>query len=115
MREEKVVAKRKSASSGKAKSTRSAKAKSAAANGQATATRPKAGGRELTGVEIGHVAGEVWAALEKNGGQTLAGLKKSVHAPPDLVVAAVGWLAREDKLSFITSGATVKIALRFHD
>jgi hypothetical protein len=66
----------------------------------------------MTGVEIGHVAGEVWAVLEKDGEQTLAAIKKSVGAPADLVAAAIGWLAREDKLEFNTSGTTVKIALR---
>jgi hypothetical protein len=29
-----------------------------------------------------------------------------------VVVAAVGWLAREDKLDFISNGKTVKIGLR---
>jgi hypothetical protein len=63
-------------------------------------------------LDIGNVAGEVWGLLCNNGEQTLAAVKKSVDAPPELVLAAIGWLAREDKLEFTTTGRTVKISLR---
>jgi hypothetical protein len=66
----------------------------------------------LTGIEIGHVAGEVWGVLSGKGPLTVAAIKKEVQAPGDTVVAAIGWLAREEKLDFITAGRTVKIALR---
>jgi hypothetical protein len=66
----------------------------------------------LTGIEIGHVAGEVWGALTRKGPLTLAGIKKEVKAPEDVVTAAIGWLAREEKLDFDTAGRTVKISLR---
>jgi hypothetical protein len=72
-------------------------------------TRPLGG---ISTVEIGHVAGDVWSVLDRNGGLTLAALKKEVAAPVDVVLAAVGWLAREDKLEFSTAGRTVKISLR---
>jgi hypothetical protein len=61
---------------------------------------------------IGHTAGAVWSALVSNGELTLPALKKEVTAPGDLVAAAVGWLAREDKLAFVTSGRSVKLALK---
>jgi hypothetical protein len=66
----------------------------------------------LTGIEIGHVAGEVWGVLSRGEPVTLAALKKEVKAPGDLVVAAIGWLAREDKLEFSTAGRTVRLSLR---
>ena len=44
--------------------------------------------------------------------QTFAAVKKSVKAPTDVVAAAIGWLAREDKLEFTSSGKTVKISLK---
>jgi hypothetical protein len=66
----------------------------------------------LTDDEIGPTAGLVWQSLNDEGSQTIAALKKSVDAPGDLVMAAVGWLAREGKLAFETSGRTVKISLR---
>ena len=66
----------------------------------------------LTGIEIGHAAGDVWGALSRKGALTLAAIKKEVKAPGDVVVAAIGWLAREEKLDFDTAGRTVKISLR---
>jgi hypothetical protein len=66
----------------------------------------------LSAEEIGHVAGEVWACLDRDGTQTIAAIKKAVNAPGDLVVAAIGWLAREDKLDFSGDSRTVKISLR---
>ena len=79
----------------------------------ATATKPAPKGqREISPIEIGHAAGEIWALLSSDGEQTLATLKKSVDAPAEIVLAAIGWLAREDKLEFTTSGRTVKISLR---
>jgi hypothetical protein len=74
-----------------------------------TAVRPAGG---FSGDEIGHVAGDVWGVLNRDGGLTLAELKKSLGAPADIVVAAIGWLAREGKLEFATEGRTVKISLR---
>jgi hypothetical protein len=66
----------------------------------------------MTGIEIGHVAGDVWGALSQKGPLTLAGIKKEVQAPGDVVMAAIGWLAREDKLDFTVAGRVVKVALR---
>lgn len=61
---------------------------------------------------IGQVAGEIWSALSENGGMTIASLKKLVAGPGDLVVAGLGWLAREGKLEFATNGRTLKVSLR---
>ena len=66
----------------------------------------------LTGIEIGHVAGDVWGALTRKGPLTVAAIKKEVKAPGDVVAAAIGWLAREEKLNFDTAGRIVKISLR---
>jgi hypothetical protein len=66
----------------------------------------------FTGIAIGHAAGEIWGLLSSGGPRTIADIKKSVKAPGDVVVAAIGWLAREHKLEFDTNGKTVKIGLR---
>jgi hypothetical protein len=66
----------------------------------------------MSGIEIGHVAGEVWGVLSRGEPVTLAALKKEVMAPGDLVIAAIGWLAREDKIDFSTAGRTVRLSLR---
>ena len=63
--------------------------------------------------QIGQVAGKLWKTLDGQGSQSLAALKKSTNDPDDLVVAAVGWLAREDKLDFSTNdGRSVKVSLQ---
>jgi hypothetical protein len=61
---------------------------------------------------IGQTAGDVWRVLDERGGQTLAGLKKSIDASDDHVLLAVGWLAREDKVAFESNGRTVTVALK---
>ena len=66
----------------------------------------------ISNEHIGHVAGELWRLLDKEGGQSIAAIKKATGAPNDLVLAAIGWLAREDKLKFSSSGRSVKISLR---
>jgi hypothetical protein len=68
--------------------------------------------RGLSAEEIGKTAGDIWVVLSSRGEQTMAGLKKSVDAPDDLVVLALGWLAREDKVSFETNGRATKISLK---
>jgi hypothetical protein len=60
---------------------------------------------------IGQTAGDVWQVLSERGGQTVAGLKKSIDVPDELIMAALGWLAREDKLAFETNGRSVSVAL----
>jgi hypothetical protein len=48
--------------------------------------------------QIGHTAGVVWHLLDEKGPQSLSKLAKTVDAPRDTVMQAVGWLAREEKL-----------------
>jgi hypothetical protein len=109
------MAKSKSTKPAKAKSTNSAKSpaeKLEVGRGfepdPAAARTPGA----FTSTEIGHVAGDVWGILSRDGGQTVGAIKKSVSAPGDVVLAAIGWLAREDKLEFSTHGRSIKISLR---
>jgi hypothetical protein len=66
----------------------------------------------LTSDDIGYVAGEIWGLLSEKDNQTVAAIKSSIAAPGDVVVAALGWLAREDKLSFQTAGRSVKVSLK---
>ena len=86
-------------------------AESPAAGRQTSANSPPRR-RLLANDQIGEVAGGVWQVLDERGEQTVASLKKSIDAPADLVLAAVGWLAREEKLKFVTSGRSVKVSLR---
>ncbi len=70
------------------------------------------GSDELGHDQIGFVAGDVWLYLTDNGETSLATLKKEIHTTPELLCAAVGWLAREDKLDFNVNGKTVKVSLK---
>jgi len=47
---------------------------------------------------IGDTAGKVWKFLNEKGEANLNQLKKGVKSDPNLVLQAIGWLAREDKL-----------------
>lgn len=68
--------------------------------------------RGLSTAHIGETAGDVWRILAERGSQTVASLKKSIDAPDDVVLLALGWLAREDKLAFEASGRSVTVSLR---
>lgn len=69
--------------------------------------------RAITVDEIGLAAGEVWGALSNGSDRlTLAAVKKAIDAPADLVLLALGWLAREDKLAIDASGKSATISLK---
>ena len=59
---------------------------------------------------IGETAGKVWRFLNQHGPANLNQIKKNVKADSNLILQAIGWLAREDKLvvekkdRFITYG-----------
>ncbi len=88
-----------------------AAAEPAAPKKPAAKKEPIAATRAFNGDEIGHVAGDVWRVLSEDGSKTAAELTKAVAAPPELVAAALGWLARENKLSFETNGRSVTVSL----
>jgi hypothetical protein len=59
---------------------------------------------------IGDAAGKVWQALSK-GPMGLAEIPKATKLPVDLTNQAIGWLAREGKVSAAASakGTTLKL------
>jgi hypothetical protein len=63
-------------------------------------------------IQIGETAGLVWTALSENGPLTIKKLEKAVGQPHDVVMQALGWLAREDKICFEEKGRTRYVALR---
>lgn len=65
-----------------------------------------------TGVDrIGSIAGEVWHILHEGGPLSPTQLADRVKAPRDLVMQAVGWLAREGKLQIEERGRRKTVAL----
>ena len=63
-------------------------------------------------LEIGETAGLVWRVLDDQGPQPLSKIAKRVNAQRDMVMQAVGWLAREKKISIESDGRTRIISLR---
>ncbi len=62
--------------------------------------------------EIGETAGLVWHTLQDQGPLTFAKLAKMIDAPRDLVMQAVGWLAREGKVNIEMVGRNRAVASR---
>ena len=61
--------------------------------------------------QIGETAGTVWKTLDKHGSMSLAKLVERVGGNRDVVMQAIGWLAREDKLeiSETSRGRTITL------
>ena len=63
-------------------------------------------------VQIGETAGMVWRVLSESGPVSMAKLVKKVGQPRDLVMQALGWLARENKILIEDQGRSRVVALR---
>ena len=50
--------------------------------------------------KIGNDAGEVWKVLDAQGAKSVKELKKATKLVDKEIYAAIGWLAREEKLAF---------------
>ena len=62
--------------------------------------------------QIGDAAGIVWHALHKEGPLSVAKLVETVELNRDLVMQAIGWLAREGKLQITETKRGRILALR---
>ncbi len=62
--------------------------------------------------EIGETAGNIWQVLNDNGESTFAKVKKKVGGSDDILHQAIGWLAREDKLTISKKGSSVKLSVK---
>lgn len=54
--------------------------------------------------KIGEVAGKVWDQLQEKGEQSTSAVANALDEPQTKVNMAIGWLAKEGKLSFDTEG-----------
>lgn len=61
---------------------------------------------------IGDTAGTVWRVLSEDGPLSMARLVKAVGEPRDTVMQALGWLAREEKISIEEEGRSRIVSLR---
>jgi Winged helix-turn-helix domain (DUF2582) len=64
--------------------------------------------------ETGHAAGTIRRYLNGDGEIALSKLKQGTKLSDQLLFAGIGWLAREEKLNFITNGRSVSVCLREH-
>ena len=62
--------------------------------------------------QIGDTAGLVWKYLNESGPRTLTQLAKDVDAPRDVIMQAIGWLAREDKVAIEEEARKKVVVLR---
>jgi hypothetical protein len=62
--------------------------------------------------QIGETAGAVWHALNENGSLSLAKLVDQVGGNRDVVMQAVGWLAREGKIEITETKRGRIVSLR---
>ncbi len=62
--------------------------------------------------QIGETARDIWHLLaEENEPISLAQLAKRIDQPRDIVMQAIGWLAREEKVNIEESGRTRYVTL----
>jgi len=62
--------------------------------------------------KIGHAAGMSWQYLERHGETTLSKLKQGTKLSDQLLLMALGWLARENKLNLVQQKRSLKISLK---
>lgn len=61
---------------------------------------------------IGEVAGKVWRHLNAEGPVALSKLARELGEKPDRIAMAIGWLAREDKVTLTVKGTGTRVALK---
>ena len=62
--------------------------------------------------QIGETAGAIWHALREHGPLSLAKLVEIVGTNRDVVMQAIGWLAREDKIEVAETKRGRVVSLR---
>jgi len=62
--------------------------------------------------EIGYAAGAIWRVLADKGPMPLTQLKREAGITEQLLLMAIGWLAREDKLAITKDRRTLRVGLR---
>jgi hypothetical protein len=63
-------------------------------------------------VEIGFAAGKLWQTLNAKGPMAKSAIAKSTGLSADVVDQAIGWLARESKLTIVKSGRVEQLKLK---
>jgi len=61
--------------------------------------------------QIGTAAGVVWRTLDENGTMTMSRLKQQTKLAEPVVLMAVGWLARERKVTIAKVRNVMRVSL----
>ena len=61
--------------------------------------------------EIGNAAGVVWEFLDQHGDTALVTLKERTGLSEGILFMALGWLAREEKVTPLKEGRTIRVSL----
>lgn len=61
---------------------------------------------------IGVAAGQIWEYLAQNGSASATKIGKETALDSKVLQRAIGWLAKEEKLSFETKGRNELISLK---
>ena len=62
--------------------------------------------------QIGEVAGHIWHLLNQQGSLSLTRIVRDVDAPRDVIMQAIGWLAREEKIAIEEEARSKVVSLR---
>jgi hypothetical protein len=62
--------------------------------------------------KIGNDAGCIWNVLNEKGMESIKDLKRIAHLKDKEIYAAIGWLAREEKLVFIEKEEELYLSLK---
>lgn len=62
--------------------------------------------------QIGETAGKIWQLLSEGGPLTLAQMRRRLNGSSELMNLALGWLAREDRVSVTQERRTLRVKLR---
>jgi hypothetical protein len=62
--------------------------------------------------DIGELSGVIWRLLDEKGTQTVTKIKNATNENDFNVAAALGWLAREEKIEIVKSGRSIKVSLK---
>ncbi|MDD4876016.1 MAG: winged helix-turn-helix domain-containing protein [Dehalococcoidales bacterium] len=60
----------------------------------------------------GETAGEIWELLKNEGSCSISAIASNLKKPKDIVSMGIGWLAREDKITFIQTKRGVYVRLK---
>ena len=65
--------------------------------------------------QVGDVAGAIWRVLHEKDKVSLSTLPAMIKEKDAVAFQAVGWLAREDKIEYLTQGKTTFVTLTPHE